>query len=50
MREKLFAYFRPNFRGKSTPDSVNFFYNCRDLIEHFPDDMSELFSDADKGF
>jgi len=35
--------------GYISSDSLNICYDCWDLIEHMPDDMSELYSDADPG-
>jgi hypothetical protein len=35
--------------GYLSPDSVNICDNCWDMIEHFPDGLSELYSDADPG-
>jgi hypothetical protein len=35
--------------GYLSSDSVNICDNCWDLLEHMPDDISELFSDADMG-
>jgi len=35
--------------GYISSDSVNICDDCWDLIEHLPDDISELYSDADPG-
>jgi hypothetical protein len=35
--------------GYISSDSVNICDDCWDLIEHLPDDMSEMLSDAEVG-